>query len=284
VINKKDVKFIINNVLISIAGFLIPVILLLLFYLISGHIKDFFDALYFIAFDYPAKKDLNTILSILLVFIEKFDILLMFFISGLMFLIFDKRYRFILLPITIWGLFTLVSVLSPGRAGQHYWFQFWPILAIIISFNFKIFEYFFKFLNVNKINIATFFILLTILITSIMIGKAEENFYGKEEIFEIAKYLKLNLKKDEKIFPLGGGSQILYYLLDIKPLGRKVSYGLTYYSERFTDISKNPRYIILSEYEINSFKNHFGDYFFTEKYKLIKIFKKIKIFEKNTFY
>ena len=209
------ISYFVKNIILSVIGFLTPFLVVIFIYFLNGHLKDYFDAIYFVSFKYPAKKTLIGIINTLGKFVLELTPMFILWIMGLIYIII-KRLKFIGLILLGLGLSSLMCILSTGNDFTYYWFQFWGIVALTIPFAIKLLESIINFFSKRQINYLLFYILTVIFISDYFILWTKEEWGKKEPLFEVANYLKDKISKQDTLIAFGEGSHILYFLLDLK--------------------------------------------------------------------
>jgi|GEM_PF-5158586 len=242
---KKEILYIFKNIVFSIIGFILPIGIFLLYYLINGHLMDFFNTIYYVAFVYPNPKSLSGVWELFYLFVTSLFPIFVLFILGLFYLIMSKRHRFLLFICTAWGISTAIVIFSTGHPFVYYWFQIYPVLALVIPFGVKLIEFIASKLNKKPVYFAPLYVILCFIAADLLYNNIKDKWKGKEPLIEVYDYFKGKINKNDKIFAHGTGSQILYYWLDIKPPSKNVhphNYGI---KEEIVFIK--PRYIVFSE-------------------------------------
>lgn len=261
VFNKNILTNTFRSVLPLLAGFALPILLTIIYFLLMGSLPAFLSAVFTNNISYVGYKNFYLFPQGLLV--AKLLLLL-----GFVLLVFWKRASFLRtsLFIFLWFAFSFFNVFFSQRAYTHYLlvgiisfsllcglvlsekkYRFLSIILIIISlsatfsvFNLmkpqRIFAYYINFISYTSGNTST---------------ASYQSFFDKDvpEDYEVADFLKMHTKKGETMFLWGNSAQI-YTLSNTLPPGR---YAVAYHINSQEAINetqiaideKKPRFLII---------------------------------------
>jgi len=255
-------RAILKNLFLLITGFLLPILLTLIYYVAKGSFQQYLTAAFFQNIPYLASwaSDKNQTIGLPLALISRGGLI---FAVVAFLLVCRKKISTEIKLIVLWFSFSLFAALLSSRPYPHYLLQTIP--ALTLSFGL----FFFK----NKQKIIPF-VLTIIFIASFLIFKFwhypnfsyYQNFYQyflrlktKEKyfayfgnhtktIYQFSEYLKTHTQPEEKIF-IWGNQPSIYALSERLPVGR---YTVAYHIQDFDGFEEtmrlltanSPRYII----------------------------------------
>ena len=210
---KDNIKLSIKRFLVFSVGFVVPFLVILLYFFNSSAWQDFYNVTFVVPRHYSANFEFIAFKKFLLQFLKGHGLPLL--IAIVVFLKYQvsgeqKKQNIFLAS---WITLTLLATIIPKTFFGHYQMQITlPVLILLISSLATLFN------TLDDIKLKRVKIALTSLIILITLG-ITNNFYRKyikdpEGITKIVTYLKQNIGVDDSLYVATSGYQILYYLLD----------------------------------------------------------------------
>jgi len=274
---EKKIGYYVKNILLSIAAFLLPTLVTIIFFAIQGNLKDFIEVFYMVTFKYPSKKTLGIILKTLFLFPKDLFVIFAFFILGFVYLSTKKELRFLFMIILIWGGSTLFCILSPGKDFTYYWFQFWGVASLVIPFAILALNNFFSKITDDKKSSLIFNLLIIIFVFDLSLGNNFQNFSPKEYVYEARDILKSHVKKDTLMLTDEEGTHILYWMLNLNPPAKYV-----HTMGDFSNYYKNEGDVFEPQILVNPSYKWYDKLRIRENYNLLFAKGKYKIYTRKT--
>lgn len=263
----KQFIYSIRHELVICAFFFIPVLLTVLFFLVTGAISDFIKASFSQNVGYVGYGNYFLFPQGFLVA----KLLILIFLVGLVWK-FRKKIGISEMVIYLWLLFSLFNAFFSGRPYTHYVLVMLPAFCLVLGSIFM--EKKMAFLNCVIVIVLVLLIKYNFSYYSkdIAYYKNYINFvFNKKSItdyqsffdsntpkdYEIAQFINANTKKNEGIL-LVSDSSTIYYLSNKLPPGRYiVAYHITFYKNGIEETEKavekvKPKYIISSDDSLSS--------------------------------
>lgn len=261
---KKDIKSIAANITPVYLGFLLPVFIVLGFFIFNGAFSDLLSATLRQNVGYVGYGNTFIIPQGFLIL----KLMLLFGFCGVLFFkrrLFGKQHVFVLL----WFAFSLFNAFFSGRPYTHYVLVLLPSLCLLLG------------ITITEKQKTQKILLTVLMVCTIFLLNRNFSFYAKTASYYVnylsfmtnkksvssyqaffdtktprdyalAWYLNTHLKKDDNVFVWGNNGQ-LYTLINKLPPGRYiVAYHITASNESITETQiafekNNPRYVIASE-------------------------------------
>ncbi|HLO58105.1 MAG TPA: glycosyltransferase family 39 protein [Bacteroidales bacterium] len=212
---KKEKKLIASAVIncaTACLGFLVPFLILIIYYYEKGHLKELLFYTFTVSGNIPVKQSLFKTILYISDFHLRFLPILFFFYYTLFKLKRNESKSELPKELMItWCLIVMVAVLLPGKPFGHYFIQLMLPVSIVAG------GFFINDLRkpvwVNRIiNHSIGTVLLMLLIAGNVVMQ-KHDYYDKEDMpKEVAVYLKPLLKPEDSIFT-GNFESVLYYIL-----------------------------------------------------------------------
>ncbi|MBI2028083.1 MAG: hypothetical protein HYT07_00605 [Candidatus Levybacteria bacterium] len=260
-ISIKNIKTIFKEFKLLFAGFLLPIVITSIFFLIKGAFLDFLNATLFTNIPYVGYGNKIWNLPVLL------------FIKGLLLLgsvtyIYSKRHVLdkTMIFIFIWLAFSLFNAFFSQRPYTHYVLVLLPSLSLLVGLIFSAKKY-------QKIILLLLFVVLLITIKNFRLYSFTKSFLyypnfvsyiiGQKSTFsyqaffdrntpsdyEIALFIKPRVETNDKVFVWGNNAQV-YKLIDVPPFTKYVvGYHMTNYKDGISATknaleSTRPKFIV----------------------------------------
>ena len=276
--------------LLLLAGFLIPVVIIFLYFFLHGTYSLFFDAAFASNISYVDVGN-NFIFPLGLLFLKT----IFLGIAVLILIIFSKKFKKSELFIYSWVLFALFSVFFSARPYTHYLLMLLPSFSLLVG---HIFE------KNNKVILSTVLTIIVVylVLANFKIYKKTASYYqnylsfvfasktandylyffdaNTPKNYNLAQFVKIKVAKNENIFLWGDDGQI-YALSGKLPPGRySVAYHILFYPNGISDTKKamdvqKPKLLIRT-------KDFDEGIILKEGYQLLYIIDGAKIYERQS--
>lgn len=302
---KKNYKLLITNYFLLLLGFILPILLTIIYYASKGALNQYLTAAFFQNLPYLSSwvQDKPQVSGLPLPLLSRGFLVLALV---LVLFIFRKRGSLVAKLVLVWFAFSWFAALLSSRPYPHYLIQILPSLSLSFGLFFSQPG---KYLKEKLIPTSLLVILVVTWITfrfwyyvnlpylinfyqyALRIKSHQEYFSNfdprTETIYQTAEYLKVHTLPEEKIF-IWGTDPSIYALSRRLPAGR---YAVAYhivdfngYQETIEALTKNPpRYLVVIETEKHPFPELFNfielNYLLEEKINSAKIFHRYSIID-----
>jgi len=272
---------------VSLVGFLLPALVVLTCYLLSGHINEMLEMNFRFFSNYHNTSMTGQFLQMLLDIHLKYLPAFILFYFVLIINAFNlKRTPGNFLGL-IWALLVLLSIVLQQKPYTHYFTQLFPVMAFVISDFFiyptRLGNYLLKFRSRALTIIFSLLWAISLINQSYYIFRPD---YPRL----VASYLKKQLNGGDKVFVYNYNS-IVYYLIGQPPLSKYVHQTLLIYTYHLESLGinadreldsvfkENPRFIVTR----NNPSFHSSAGFFITNYTIDTVFNdEINVFKRNT--